>query len=1214
MAIHGRRCRRGRGARINRRRVGLVRTLIVAIGVAAAPASALDLEVTSPTLGQFVSATTLTVSGRAIVGVADSIATLEVNGVSALPVAGDGSFSLDVALDSDAIFQAIRVDLTDTAGAQRRELLTVILGDSVADGAYAESGSALRLNDSGLRALSGSIAADLNLDIATILPPGTVLIEDYCYAYIIWCIGWVSAAVSDSPPPSIGGVGVALDSRLGAAHVDVALNDVFMKVDIWSTGGLLSIACTLDVTSPLMRLSTDLTLGPLAGDASQIDVVQSGDVGSNFVDLQNDAGCSGFLGPLIEGSIEDLAADMVQDEMENLLNAVDGDGNTPMAAAFEEALIGLELGTAIGAGLELELAALFNDTVIDVDGVTLDMDIAFTALNPDPAAVDLSGSLSLPSTLPTYGATAPSGAPYDVALGVDPAAFNNLLAAETEKGLLITSITEIDFFGSTLSLTAGLVSVLEPAFAVLPGALPLRFDIKPQLAPVVTGAEAAAGDLAALEMAHLLVTVVSNDGSEDEHLSFVVDLRVGLDCGLDELGQLSFTLGTLDPEQLGVAIIANPLNVDEENFSSVIQSFLPSLFPALASSLGAFPIPDIAGLAFSLVEAAKNGDFLSLFLSVPKDESRHAVLFDGDGVVVYGSEGGVFDDGKYIQDIPASFEVGSAGEDNQLGFFESRKAVVSDGANVTVHDFNPYTGFSQAVVTQAFADLPTGFENGSGANDNMLDFPISNLAVLYNGVNVTLHDWDGAEFSGSRAIQGLPSGFETGVAGSDNNLIFVDPFTAWLWNGSQTLEYAFDPRTGFAYTEPVAGTPEFFQGGSGAYDNQLAYTLAAPVDPSAEGTCTAVLYDGIAVRVYDFDNESGFTNMRYVQGTPQNFEWDGATSQDNHLAFYASPNGMRATYINSNSVQIYGFSPLSGFSYVGTTTQDTTCTNCPAVSEIGADALDNQFDFINAYRAVLFDGQDVILYFWAYGLFLNPVTIPGVPPGFESGPDAVDNLLAFANSNQAVYFDGQNVSLYDFDTTNGFTNPEVIQGVPTGFEIGADATENVLSILPGCVQPPPPLCTGDVASGDTDGDGVCDDIDVCPADAADDSDGDGSCDSVDLCSGNDSSGDTDSDGVCDDTDAFPSDASESADSDGDGVGDNAEAAAGTDPLDSDSDDDGYSDGEEAAAGSDPLDPESTPVAISIPALGAVGGGLLGVLLIALGGRALGRRRHSSRRA
>ena len=36
-------------------------------------------------------------------------------------------------------------------------------------------------------------------------------------------------------------------------------------------------------------------------------------------------------------------------------------------------------------------------------------------------------------------------------------------------------------------------------------------------------------------------------------------------------------------------------------------------------------------------------------------------------------------------------------------------------------------------------------------------------------------------------------------------------------------------------------------------------------------------------------------------------------------------------------------------------------------------------------------------------------------------------------------------------------------------------------------------CEGDDSTGDTDGDGVCDDTDVCPDDAADDSDGDGSC-------------------------------------------------------------------------------------------------------------------------
>ncbi len=63
------------------------------------------------------------------------------------------------------------------------------------------------------------------------------------------------------------------------------------------------------------------------------------------------------------------------------------------------------------------------------------------------------------------------------------------------------------------------------------------------------------------------------------------------------------------------------------------------------------------------------------------------------------------------------------------------------------------------------------------------------------------------------------------------------------------------------------------------------------------------------------------------------------------------------------------------------------------------------------------------------------------------------------------------------------------------------------------------LCIGDDASGDTDLDGICDDVDACPVDGNDDSDGDGVCDGADLCVGDDIAGDFDLDGVCDDVDA-----------------------------------------------------------------------------------------------
>ncbi|MEZ4238981.1 MAG: hypothetical protein R3F59_23075 [Myxococcota bacterium] len=69
------------------------------------------------------------------------------------------------------------------------------------------------------------------------------------------------------------------------------------------------------------------------------------------------------------------------------------------------------------------------------------------------------------------------------------------------------------------------------------------------------------------------------------------------------------------------------------------------------------------------------------------------------------------------------------------------------------------------------------------------------------------------------------------------------------------------------------------------------------------------------------------------------------------------------------------------------------------------------------------------------------------------------------------------------------------------------------------------LCTGDDATGDTDADGLCDDADACPLDpaGADDDDGDGVCNADDLCTGDDASGDADADGVCGDLDICPDD-------------------------------------------------------------------------------------------
>ena len=91
--------------------------------------------------------------------------------------------------------------------------------------------------------------------------------------------------------------------------------------------------------------------------------------------------------------------------------------------------------------------------------------------------------------------------------------------------------------------------------------------------------------------------------------------------------------------------------------------------------------------------------------------------------------------------------------------------------------------------------------------------------------------------------------------------------------------------------------------------------------------------------------------------------------------------------------------------------------------------------------------------------------------------------------------------------------------------------------------------------GDTDGDGVRDDLDAFSLDPNEtlDSDSDGVGDNADA--------DDDGDGVEDTQDAFPLDRSESFDTDSDGIGDNADA---------DDDGDGQVDEQEVTCGSDPL--------------------------------------------
>ncbi len=160
-----------------------------------------------------------------------------------------------------------------------------------------------------------------------------------------------------------------------------------------------------------------------------------------------------------------------------------------------------------------------------------------------------------------------------------------------------------------------------------------------------------------------------------------------------------------------------------------------------------------------------------------------------------------------------------------------------------------------------------------------------------------------------------------------------------------------------------------------------------------------------------------------------------------------------------------------------------------------------------------------------------PVTVvPETCPDADNDGicDQLDNCVAMSNPDQADC-DGDGVGdLCELDSD--------ADGVPDACDV----------------------CTGNDTTGDTDGDGICDDIDNCVvvanSDQADcdgdgegdlcesDSDADGVPDACDVCTGSDTIGDTDGDGICDDIDNCVVVAnSDQADCDGDGEGDLCEA-------------------------------------------------------------------------
>ncbi len=567
------------------------------------------LLVDSPVSGSFSNAGTILVEGR-VSRVDPSFADVRVNGTS-VTVQPDLSWSHVVTLDPVAVVNPIIVEFHRPSNPVIRKRVTVMAGESVVDGDFSLQSVAMRLNDDGLDQIEPAITSLVPLDLGTLLPPGTVVISNFCYIDLFGlCIASTDAVVN--PTPSISSYAINVDSQPGLVQGDVLLTGLFVSIRA------TSVNCDININAASSTIAADYGLtGAVDGS---IDVVPLTNPTVSFSGFSDSTDCSGLLGGLVGFFVNLLIGDvqtLVRDAFVGFLSAVDVDGNTPIAAAIETALASVEIAGPIGTAIGVDLEAPIFDVFEDAAGITLDSDSRITALAPVGSAPNLLASYHVPEAFPSFGATTPvTGLPYHMGLCISSSAFNQLLKAEIESGLLASTIDTLPLGpgGSPVVISGALLTVLVPEFSIFQPTTLFEITIKPTMAPFLTGSTGPAGEIAELVIPHLEITVKPTAG-QAAPLRVVADATVGLDVGLNA-GQLSFTLASLQPQDLRIDIVQNPLLANEPQLTALLQSIVPILFPSLANSLGSFPLPQFLGLQPTLVEADRAGQFLSLFLDL----------------------------------------------------------------------------------------------------------------------------------------------------------------------------------------------------------------------------------------------------------------------------------------------------------------------------------------------------------------------------------------------------------------------------------------------------------------------------------------------------------------------------------------------------------------------------------------------------------------------
>jgi cysteine-rich repeat protein len=594
-----------------------------------------EIFIDSPANGTFTTGSTSTITGHyttLLPGTAD----VRINGVPATTVNPVlRTFSHTLSLSAANIFNPVRATVSYIpTGDDTHARIVVIRGDSVPDGMHSLQSVGMRINDTGLNQIEplvGALAAS-QFDLGVLLPPGTVMADECFIDTFLGCLGSARVTIA-SPPPSFSHLTLAVDSKVNAVDADIDIFDLRLDINIDGSG--LVPDCGLRLTANALHLTGDFALEPVGpASPSNVDVNLVTPLGVSFTGF-NDTFTSGLCdAPIIGDIIQALLPDIQEFAINGIKGFMDdpdgaGPADSPIADGIETVLEGISIAGPVGAGVGLMLDTPLFAVTEDATGITFGSDSRFQVsvgngpgqCQPPPGAPDFSRSYSKPEAFPVFGANTPlGGVPYGLGIGISTAGFNQLLRGQTECGLMRTSLTTIDLDGPggspPLAITSSLLSLLVPEFGQLPANTPLRIDVAPTVAPIITGNTGPAGELTELKIAQVQIDIVQVSNSKVWMRGYL-DGRLGLNLAfLPDGSGLAITVATPAASDLTIAIIGNPLDANETTVETVLPAIIRPLIPSLAGALSGFPLPQFFGLQLQGLEVSRQGQFLSLYANL----------------------------------------------------------------------------------------------------------------------------------------------------------------------------------------------------------------------------------------------------------------------------------------------------------------------------------------------------------------------------------------------------------------------------------------------------------------------------------------------------------------------------------------------------------------------------------------------------------------------